>query len=162
MSPTYRKLSWPSTRGATFLVVCALAHLSASAQTSAESCTRAPSAPDWLPCGPDRILSEADLKAYIFKPNQAVKMLVTGVPSGRKFRVDFYPGGKFEAGLTGGPNIGKEWKLDGAKLCRAYYGAQFGNGRFDCGPFELAENVLYLVDGEGNKSPVTSLEFKQP
>jgi hypothetical protein len=144
------------------LLMCsgAMAQATAPPPAADAACEKKADAPQWLPCGPDRMLSATDLVTYLFKPGKTAKMLVTGVPSGRKLRADFYPGGKFEAGIAGGTNIGKEWKLEGAKLCRAYVGAQFGNGKFDCGNFELSAGNLFLIDGDGNKSPVTMIDFQ--
>jgi hypothetical protein len=146
--------------------ILALASLWAGAQSQptataqTQTCERPSNSPSWLPCGPDRVLTEEDLNTYLFKADRTTKMLVTGVPSGRKLRADFYPKGKFEGGIVGGSNIGKAWKFEGAKVCRSYYGHHFGDGKFNCGNFELKAGILYLIDDEGNKSPVTSMELQ--
>jgi hypothetical protein len=85
------------------------------------ACEAKPGASAWLPCGPDRVLGEADIKAYVIKEGFATKMIIKGGASGNAFFANFFPGGKFEAGKEGSTNIGKGWSMNGNKVCRAYY-----------------------------------------
>ena len=158
----------PGLLPATAVLAC-LAPLAVLAQSASETpaspaaaaapapCVAPAGAPQWLPCGPDRVLTEAEARAHFFKDGQVTKMLLTGGTSGRKFYANFKPGGKLDAGLEGGTNNGKSWKFVDGRLCRDYY-------RFSvihCSVFEVAGGALYLVQ-DGSKDPVTSVEFAQP
>jgi hypothetical protein len=119
-----------------------------------------------MPCGSDRILSEADLKTFVIKPDNVTKVLLTqvsGSRAGKQILLGFYPGGKFEAGIVNsGGNIGKEWKLEGNELCSSYTGVENGNGTFQCRKFELTSGKLYVVGTSGSRNPVHSIEFTKP
>jgi len=125
---------------------------------AAAPCVAPAGAPQWLPCGPDRILTESEARAHFFKEGQVTKLLLTGGQSGRKFFANFKPGGKLDSGLEGGTNNGKSWKFVDGRLCRDYY-------RFSavhCSAFEVAGGALYFVNPDGSKDSVTSVEFAQP
>lgn len=125
---------------------------------AATACEPAAGAAAWVPCGPDRKLSEAEAKAHFFKDGQVTRMLLTGGKSGKKFFAHFKPGGKLDSGLEGGTNIGKSWKFQDGRLCRDYYRIS----DVHCGVFEVSGAALYLVDDDGSRSPVTSVQFAQP
>jgi hypothetical protein len=122
----------------------------------APACERSPNAPQWLPCGPDRILNESDLKTYVVKDGLVTKMLITGGTSGKAYFVNFHPDGKLESGYKGAADIGKSWTLNGGNICRTYYTVYRGP---QCGPFELKGGTLYLVDPDQVRSAVTAVEF---
>ena len=122
------------------------------------ACEKAAGAPDWLPCGPDRVLNGAELKQYIVKDGSITRMKIKGGDSGRMFFINFQSDGNMEAGLLDGPNIGKSWALQGEKVCRNYY--RFFNGP-QCSSYELKAGILYQIDADGSRNPVTAMEFSK-
>ena len=130
----------------------------APATSAAAPCEAAAGAAAWVPCGPDRKLSEAEAKSHFFKDGQVTKILMTGGKSGKKFFANFKPGGKLDSGFEGGTNIGKSWRFQDGRLCRDYYRIS----DVHCGVFEVSGAALYLVDDDGSRSPVTSVQFAQP
>lgn len=145
--------------GSGLLLPEVLAQDGAKAASDTPECTVRAGAPEWLPCGANRTLSEADVKAFIVKEGMVAKVSVTGGQSGTKFFNHFLPGGKFEGGMQGGRNIGKSWVQEGNRLCRAFYAPISAT---QCVTFELADAGLLLVDHDGSKSPVTAIEFSKP
>ena len=141
------------------LATDALAQGSATTPNEALACAVRAGAPEWMPCGANRTLSDADLKAHIVKDGMIAKLSVTGGQSGTKFFNHFLPGGKFEGGMQGGRNIGKSWVQEGNRLCRAFDAPISAT---QCVTFELTDAGLLLVDHDGSKSPVTSIEFSKP
>lgn len=128
------------------------------AASASAPCVAPSGAPQWLPCGPDRILTEEEAKAHFVKEGQVTKVLLTGGQSGRKFFANFKPGGKLDAGLEGGTNNGKSWKFVDGRLCRDYY-------RFSvvhCSALEVADGKLYFLNLDGTRDTITSVEFAQP
>lgn len=133
----------------------------AVAPASASPCEARPGAPAWLPCGPDRTLSEEEVRKLILKEHESVvaKVFTTSGSSGKKFFAHFKPGGKLDAGPLGSHNVGKSWKFEGGKLCRDYYA---GNDRH-CGVFELSGMNLYFGDPSATtKNVVTAIEYSKP
>ena len=146
--------------GTAFHVACAQG--SATASPTTQVCVKQADAPEWFPCGPDRVLSEIDLNTYLFKPALATKMLMTpiaGKYAGKNLRLVFHPDGKFEAGIVNANgsfgNIGKQWKLEGDNLCRTYT-----TGDNQCNKFEISAGKVYWVTSA--KHPVDSIEFFKP
>lgn len=146
-----------------------LAPLALHAQTATEPpaltaasapapCAAAAGAPQWLPCGPDRVLTEAEAKAHFFKEGQVTKVLIVGGKSGRKFFAHFKPGGKLDSGLEGGTNNGKSWKFVDGRLCRDYY--RFSD--VHCSTFEVADGKLYFRNPDETRDVITSVDFAQP
>jgi len=124
----------------------------------AAACEARTGAPQWLPCGPDRVFTEAEVKSLLIKEDAITKMVVTSGKSGKRFFIHFKPGGKLDSGPDGGTNFGKSWKFKGNQVCRDYYRIT----QVDCGVFELQGSTLYLVDDDGARSPVNALEFAKP
>jgi len=147
-----------------WLLASCLAPLAASAQDAVKdnpapaTCETRPGAPQWLPCGPDRVFTEAEAKAQFFKDGMVTKLLYTSGRSGKKFFAHFKPGGKLDSGPEGGHNVGKSWRFKGNHVCRDYY----QNSDIHCAVFELQGTSLYLVSEDGTRSLVNSLEFAQP
>ena len=145
------------------LLVASLSQIAALAQDAPKdpapvSCEARAGAPQWLPCGPDRVFSEAEVKSQLIKEDAISKMVVTSGKSGKRFFVHFKPAGKLDSGPEGGTNFGKSWKFKGNQVCRDYYRIT----QVDCGVFELQGSTLYLVDDDGARSPVNALEFAKP
>ena len=136
--------------------IFSFAQTNASTTSNIAACEAKPGASPWLPCGPDRVLGEADIKAYIIKEGFATKMIIKGETSSSTFFANFLPGGKFEAGKQGSTNIGKGWSMNGNKVCRAYYRPINDT---HCGTFELKEGVLLLIDHDNSANPITSMEL---
>jgi hypothetical protein len=133
------------------------ADVSAAAKSgSSSSCERPATAPAWLPCGPDRILSEADLRKYVVRSEWTTHTQIKGADSGKLYFLNLMADGTMEGGLVGGQNIGKSWSQQGEKICRTY--TRFYNGP-RCATFELKSGVLYLVDVDNSRNPITSIEF---
>lgn len=134
----------------------------AAPAASAAACTPTPGAPAWLPCGPDRTLTEDEVRTLVLKEKEglAAKMTGTSGTSGKDFFINFYPGGKLETGQVGGRNWGKGWKFEGGKLCRDYYAPATGR---HCGVFEVSGGSLYLFDdGDAKKSRLSAIEYVKP
>ena len=132
---------------------------SAPAATAAPAaCDTRPGAPPWLPCGPDRVLTMAEVQALLIKPDTVTQIVMTGARTGYQFFLHFKPGGRLDAGRVGATNFGKSWRFEGDKLCRDYYRIQ----DVHCGTFELQGNALYMLDDDGNKNPVHSVVFAKP
>ena len=126
------------------------------------ACEARPGSPPWVPCGADRTLSEAEVRALILKEPEGLvtKIAVTSGTSGKKYFIHFRPGGKLDSGLEGGRNVGKSWKFENGRLCRDYYAPATG---VHCGVFEVSGGVLYLEDlGDARKSAVTAMEHAKP
>ena len=159
-------MSQPRAQCGAILLAACLAPWSAIAQDAKEpapsapaaACEARPGAPQWLPCGPDRVLSEAEVRAHIVKDGMVTKIVGTSAKSGKRYFINIKPGGKLDTGLEGGVNIGKSWKFSNGKLCRDYYRIT----DVHCGVFELAGTALYLVDDGDPRSPINSIEFTQP
>jgi hypothetical protein len=137
-------------------VLCQPAAAAAPAPAPTAECERPAGAPSWLPCGPDRVLNEADLKQYILKDGWTTRTQVKGGDSGKMYFMNLLPDGGMEAGMLGGQNIGKSWTLQGGKMCRNYYRVFTGP---QCNTFELKAGVLYLVDADSSRNPLTAMEF---
>lgn len=154
-------MSFQPDRAAALLLAAWTLALPAWSQTP-PACEPAAGAPAWLPCGPDRVLSEADFETYLFKPGQTTQMEMTGGTSGRTFVLQMRPGGKLELSVKGATNFGRDWKLEGNKFCmRAYQGVW--NGQFNCGGFEVAQGKLFWLDGSDNsRNPINSVVFSTP
>ena len=145
------------------LLVASLSQIAALAQDAPKdpapvSCEARAGAPQWLPCGPDRVFSEAEVKSQLIKEDAISKMVVTSGKSGKRFFVHFKPAGKLDSGPEGGTNFGKSWKFKGNQVCRDYYRIT----DVHCGVFELAGTALFLVDDGDPRSPINSIEFTQP
>lgn len=146
------------------LLVSCLVPLAASAQDPVKDnpapvyCESRPGAPQWLPCGPDRVFTEAEARAQFFRDGMVTKLVYTGGRTGKKFFAHFKPGGKLDSGPEGGHNVGKSWRFKGDHICRDYY----RNSDVHCAAFELQGTNLYLVGEDGTRSLVNSLEFAQP
>lgn len=129
---------------------------------AATACEPRPGAPAWLPCGPDRTLTEDEVRTLLLKEKDGVAAKMTGTSgtSGKDFFINFYPGGKLETGQVGGRNWGKGWKFEGGKLCRDYYAPATGR---HCGVFEVSGGSLYLFDdGDAKKSRLSLIEYAKP
>ncbi len=125
-------------------------------------CVRQAGAPAWLPCGPDRTLSDAEVSGLLVKDKQVTKLDMTGGSSGRKFFINLHPGGKLELGVVGATNFGRDWKTEGGKLClRAYQNVW--QGQFNCGTFAIADGKLFWVEvADNSKNPITGVSYVAP
>jgi hypothetical protein len=149
---------------ALFSPIAALAQIGteqAASGTTSDSCVQRPDA-TWVPCGPNRTLSEAEVRTLILREKDGLtaKVFGTSGTSGKQFFINIAPGGKLESGLLGGRNVGKSWKFDGGKLCRSYYAPV---SDVHCGVFEVADGNLYLLDiGDVKKSLINRIEYANP
>jgi hypothetical protein len=143
---------------AIFAMSCLFA-LAASAQgTPAPAC-----APGWPPCGADRVLSEDEIRAHLFKAGEVTQMQMKGGTSGRLFKLGFRAEGKLDMAVGNGTNFGRDWKLEGGKLClRAYQNVW--NGQFNCGDVEVKEGKVFWVEvlGDGSRNLIESVSFVRP
>lgn len=139
------------------LAFCTLA-LAASLAPAQTACERSAGAPDWLPCGPDRVLSAEELRTWLVRPNQPTRMALTGGGSGRKFNLVMHPDSRLDMRVGNGTNFGREWKLVENKLCLRIYGGW--KGEFNCGPIELKDGRAWWLDPDDNsRNPIDALAF---
>lgn len=146
-------------------LVCAqdaAATSSAATPSPAAVCEARAGAPAWVPCGPDRTLTEDEVRNLVLKEKDGTVVKITGTSgtSGKNFFINLLPGGKLESGLVGGRNWGKSWKFEGGKLCRDYYAPSTDR---HCGVFEVSGGNLYLFDaGDVKKSHLMAIEYAKP
>jgi hypothetical protein len=117
----------------------------------------------WPPCGADRVLNEAEIRAHLFKPGEVTRIQMTGGTSGRKFQLGLRPDAKLDLSREGGPNFGRDWKLEGDRLCLRAYQNVWG-GQFNCGAVELKDGKVLWVEtmGDGSRNPLDAVEFVKP
>jgi hypothetical protein len=130
----------------------------ASAQGTEAAC--APASPV---CGPDRVLDEGEITQRLFRPGEATRIEMTGGTSGRKFVLLLRPGSKLDMSTPGGPDFGRDWKLEGGKLClRAY--RNVWNGQFNCGEIQVREGKTLWVEtmGDGSRNVIDAVSFVRP
>jgi hypothetical protein len=145
------------TTRAGFVVPLAASSFAASAQSS---CSPPAGAPSWMPCGPDRALDEAEIRGALFRAGEVTTIHLTGGTSGRKFVLALQPDGKLDMGVAGGANFGRDWKLEGGKLClRAWQNVW--RGQFNCGAVELKESRLSWVEPD-SRNPIDEVKFGKP
>jgi hypothetical protein len=125
----------------------------------------APACPDpaqdsnWPACAPDGALGETDLRRKLFRPGGTTRMvLAERNGGGSRFVAQFHGDGKFEGGAVGGDNVGRDWRIDGDRVCLQYDPGY--RSQPECGAFEVSRGKLYLVEAEGGRKPVDGLEWR--
>ena len=117
----------------------------------------------WPACAPDGALGETDLRRKLFRPGATTRMVLADRAGARgddagRFVAQFESDGKLEGGAIGGDNVGRGWRIDGDRVCLQYdpgYRTQP-----ECGAFEVLRGKLYLVEDEGRRKSVDSLEWQ--
>jgi hypothetical protein len=115
---------------------------------------------NWPSCAPDGALGESDLRRKLFRPGRTTRMVLadrSGADNGPRFVAQFHGDGKLEGGRPGGDNVGRDWQIDGDRVCLNFDPGY--RSQPECGAFEVLRGKLYLVEGEGRRKPVDSLEW---
>jgi hypothetical protein len=146
--------------GALITLSCCNAVLQIAA---APACTDPAQDSNWPACAPDGALGETDLRRKLFRPGRTTRMVLaerTGGDgdSGTPFVAQFHGDGKLEGGALGGDNVGRDWRIDGDRVCLHYDPGY--RSQPECGAFEVLRGKLYLVEAEGLRKPVDSLEWR--
>jgi hypothetical protein len=58
----------------------------------------------------------------------------------------------------GGDNVGRDWRIDGDRVCLNYDPGY--RSQPECGAFEVLRGRLYMVEPEGRRKPVDSIEWR--
>ena len=120
---------------------------------------------NWPACAPDGALGESDLRRKVFRPGRTTRMILAernggdgNAESGSRFVAQFHGDGKLEGAAPGGDNVGREWRVDGDRVCMHYDPGY--RSQPECGVFEVLRGKLYLVEAEGGRKPVDSVEWR--
>ena len=117
----------------------------------------------WPACAPDGALGEAELRRKLFQPGRTTRMVLaegTGASAagdGIRFVAQFHGDGKLEGAPVGGDNVGREWTIDGDRVCLRYDPGY--RSQPECAAFEVFRGKLYLVEDEGRRKPVDRIEW---
>jgi hypothetical protein len=116
---------------------------------------------NWPACAPDGALGETELRRKLFRPDRTTRIVLaerTGADEGRRFVAQFHGDGKLEGGAPGGDNVGRDWRIDGDRVCLNYDPGY--RSQPECGAFEVLRGRLYMVEPEGRRKPVDSIEWR--
>jgi hypothetical protein len=114
----------------------------------------------WPACAPDGVLGESELRDKLFRSDRITRMVLASggdASDGGGLVARFHGDGKLESAPAGGGNVGREWRIAGDRVC-----LEFDPGyrsRPECGGFEIVRGKLYLVEDEGRRKPVDSIEW---
>lgn len=144
--------------GALITLSCCNAVLQIAA---APGCTDPAQDANWPACAPDGALGETDLRRKLFRSGRTTRMVLSeriGGDSGSRFVAQFHGDGKLEGVASGGDNVGRDWRIDGDRVCLHYDPGY--RSQPECGAFEVLRGKLYLVGAEGRRKPVDSVEWR--
>lgn len=146
--------------GALITLSCCNAVLQIAA---APVCTDPAHDANWPACAPDGALGETDLRRKLFRPGRTTRMVLAeriggDGDSGSRFVAQFHGDGKLESGASGGDNVGRDWRIDGDRVCLNFDPGY--RSQPECGAFEVLRGKLYLVEAEGHRKPVDSVEWR--
>jgi hypothetical protein len=111
---------------------------------------------NWPSCAPDGALGETDLRRKLFRPGASTRMVLAD--GGSRFGIEFHGDGKLEGAAAGGDNVGRDWQIDGDRVCLHYDPGY--RSQPECGVFEVLRGKLYLVEAQGRRKPVDSVEWR--
>lgn len=111
---------------------------------------------NWPCSAPDGTLGETDLRRKLFGPGSTTRMVLAD--GGNRFITEFHGDGKLEGAATGGDNVGRDWQIDGDRVCLNCDPGY--RSEPECGVFEVIRGKLYLVEAEGRRKPVDSVEWR--
>ena len=111
----------------------------------------------WPSCAPDGSIPEADLRRQLFRPGAVTRMVMASESRTGRVVAQFHGDGRLETSSAGGDNVGREWQIDGGRVCLRYDPGH--RSQPECGAFEVHRGKLYLVEGEGVRKPVDSVEW---
>ncbi|MFC5498675.1 hypothetical protein ACFPOE_14100 [Caenimonas terrae] len=117
----------------------------------------------WPACAPDGVLGETELRRKLFRPGRTTRMVLAeragaaGADGDGRFVARFHGDGKLEGGAAGGDNVARGWRIDGGRVCLDYDPGY--RSQPECGAFEVLRGRLYLVEDEGQRKPVDSVEW---
>lgn len=123
--------------GALITLSCCNAVLQIAA---APACSDPAQDASWPTCAPDGALGETELRRKLFRPGGTTRMVLA------------------ERVGANGDNVGRDWQIDGDRVCLHYDPGY--RGQPECGAFEVLRGQLYLVDAEGRRKPVDSVEWR--
>ncbi len=66
------------------------------------------------------------------------------------------PDGKLDGTRLGGDDAGRQWNIDGDRVCLRYDPGH--HSQPECAAFEVFRGKLYLVENEGRRKPVDRIE----
>lgn len=119
---------------------------------------------NWPSCAPDGALGETDLRRKLFRPGRVTRMVLAeraganGDSGGSRFVAQFHGDGKLEGGAVGGDNVGRDWQIDGDRVCLHYDPGY--RSQPECGAFEVLRGKLYLIEAQGRRKSVDSVEWR--
>jgi hypothetical protein len=140
--------------GALITLSCCNAVLQIAA---APSCNDPTADANWPSCAPDGSIAEADLRRQLFKPGTVTRMVMEKDTGGGHLVADFYGDGRLATAPPGGDNVGREWQIDGDRVCLRYDPGY--RSQPECGAFEVHRGKLYLVQSAGLRKAVDSIEW---
>ena len=145
--------------GALITLSCCNAVLQIAA---APACTD-PQDSNWPACAPDGALGESDLRRKLFRPGRTTRMVLAeriggSADSSRRFVAQFHGDGKLEGGASGGDNVGRDWRIDGDRVCLS---SPVDDSQPECAAFEVLRGKLYMVEAEGLRKAVDSVEWRK-
>lgn len=147
--------------GALITLSCCNAVLQIAA---APACTDPAQDSNWPACAPDGALGETDLRHRLFRPGRTTRMVLAerigpgGVSGGDQFVAQFHGDGKLDGAPVGGDNVGRDWQIEGDRVCLHFDPGY--RSQPECGGFEVLRGKLFLVEGEGRRKPVDSIEWR--
>lgn len=127
----------------------------------APTCTDPAQDSSWPACAPDGALGETDLRRRLLRPDRTARMVLagpTGADGAGRFIAQFHGDGKLDGGAAGGDNVGRDWQVDGDRVC--LHDDPGNRSQPECGVFEVASDKLYLVEAQGRRKSVDSVEWQ--
>lgn len=111
----------------------------------------------WPSCAPDGSIDGAELRRHVFRPGAVTRMVMGSGSRDGRVVARFHGDGRLETSGAGGDNVGRDWQIDGDRVCLHYDPGY--RSQPECGAFEVWRGKLYLVEAEGARKPVDSVEW---
>lgn len=117
----------------------------------------------WPSCAADGSIGGAELRARLFRPGQVTQLILADGPASveadpqQRLVARFHDDGRFEGARGGHRNVGQKWQLQGDRLCLKFDPSY--RSQPECGWFEVARGRLFLVEGEGLRRAVDSIDW---
>lgn len=147
--------------GALITLSCCCAVLQIAA---APACTDPAQDSNWPACAPDGVLGESELRRKLFRPGGTTRMVLAdrvgaGPDSGgTPFVAQFHGDGRLEGAAAGGDNVGRDWRIEGDRVCLHFDPGY--RSQPECGGFEVFRGKLFLIESEGLRKSVDSIEWR--
>jgi hypothetical protein len=146
--------------GALIALSCCNAALQIAA---APSCSESGPDPGWPACAADGVVVGDELRGRLFKPGQVTRIVLADEAGARvpvrddRLVAQLHQDGRRDGARAGSGNVGREWHLDGDRLCLKFDPNY--RGQPECGWFEVARGKLFLVGGEGRRRAVDGIDW---